>query len=620
MNAGRRRAAEPPATSGGPAGAPSRGGFTALAPLRHRNYTLLWSGGLVSVVGSWMQTVAVGALVISGTGKATWAVLVAAGAFLPIGLLSPVGGALADRIPRRAALVAGNLLAGACAVALAALVASGHDAPGVLTLVVTVQGCVAALTLPFQQAILPDLVPRSEFLAAVSLNSAQFNLGRVIGPVLAGATVAAFGYPMAFVANAVSFLAVVVALVFVRLPPPPGAHEGAPGLFAALRLGLEQSRREPGCRSAIGTIAVVALLASPFIALIPAVAHHLVHGSSRAIATATAWLTTAQGVGAVTGALLVPPLARRLGRGRVLAVALFLLPLAVALYGAAPTIELAIAAMFVLGVVYIAVLSGLSTVVQLRAPTRYRGRILSFYLVALGVGYPIGALAQGPLVDRLGLAETVVGAAALLAVVLGAVRLGRPRALGVLFEPVPGEVGSPLGSEGSPADPDTAPADGSAAPADPARAGGQRRRGGGRARRRRPHARGGAPRRVGHRGQDGGRRTGAIGFGRRRTPRGRVSTGPHHRGSSTGDPGASTGRRTTRRDDERPRTGRQRGDGLHGRRRRAGPADLRRAGQQRPLRRRGGAAAGGAARTGDGRRGRPQVRAVGLHDGVDRQG
>lgn len=374
MNAGRRRAAEPPATSGGPAGAPSRGGFTALAPLRHRNYTLLWSGGLVSVVGSWMQTVAVGALVISGTGKATWAVLVAAGAFLPIGLLSPVGGALADRIPRRAALVAGNLLAGACAVALAALVASGHDAPGVLTLVVTVQGCVAALTLPFQQAILPDLVPRSEFLAAVSLNSAQFNLGRVIGPVLAGATVAAFGYPMAFVANAVSFLAVVVALVFVRLPPPPGAHEGAPGLFAALRLGLEQSRREPGCRSAIGTIAVVALLASPFIALIPAVAHHLVHGSSRAIATATAWLTTAQGVGAVTGALLVPPLARRLGRGRVLAVALFLLPLAVALYGAAPTIELAIAAMFVLGVVYIAVLSGLSTVVQLRAPTRYRGR------------------------------------------------------------------------------------------------------------------------------------------------------------------------------------------------------------------------------------------------------
>ena len=159
-----------------------------------------------------MQTVAVGALVIAHTGKATWAVAIAAGAFLPIGLLSPLGGALADRIPRRAALVTGNLAAGAVALVIALLVAAGRDGPGVLTLLVTAQGCVSALINPFQQAILPDLVPRHEFLAAVSLNSAQYNLGRVIGPALAGGAVAAFGYPVAFVANAVSFLAVVIAL------------------------------------------------------------------------------------------------------------------------------------------------------------------------------------------------------------------------------------------------------------------------------------------------------------------------------------------------------------------------------------------------------------------------
>src|ERR1700690_4564243 len=101
--------------------------LVALRPLRHRNYALLWAGGMVSVIGSWMQTVAVGALVVAHTGSATWAVVIAAGGFLPIGLLSPIGGALADRIARRPALIAGNLLAGIVALVLALLVGAGRD-------------------------------------------------------------------------------------------------------------------------------------------------------------------------------------------------------------------------------------------------------------------------------------------------------------------------------------------------------------------------------------------------------------------------------------------------------------------------------------------------------------
>ena len=279
-----------------------------------------------------MQTVAVGALVISDTGKATWAVLVAAGAFLPIGLLSPVGGALADRLPRRPLLVIGNLAAAVTALLLAVLVATGHDSPAALVALVTLQGSASALIGPFQQAILPDLVPQPEFLAAISLNSAQFNLGRIVGPALAGATVAAFGYPVAFVANAVSFLAVVVALAFVRLAPPAGRPDG---LFASLWSGLRAARREPSCWAAIGTIAVVALLASPFIALVPVMARHLTHGGSRAVAQTTALLTTAQGVGAVVGALCLAPLAYRLGRGRLLGWSLALLPVVLVAYGSA---------------------------------------------------------------------------------------------------------------------------------------------------------------------------------------------------------------------------------------------------------------------------------------------
>jgi MFS family permease len=289
---------------------------------------------------------------------------------------------------------------------------------------VTVQGSASALIGPFQQAILPDLVPHSEFLAATSLNSAQFNLGRIAGPALAGATVAAFGYPVAFVANAASFLAVVVALAFVRLGPPAGQPSG---LLAALRSGFAAARREPSCRAAIGTIAVVAFLASPFIALVPVMAHHLTPGGGpRAVAQTTALLTTAQGAGAVAGALCLAPLAARLGRGRLLAGNLVVLPVVLVAYGASQTPWQGAVLLFVVGLVYIGVLSGLTTLVQLRAPQAYRGRILSFFLVALGVAYPIGSLAQGPVIDWIGLGWTTAGTALALSLIMAGVAFGKP--------------------------------------------------------------------------------------------------------------------------------------------------------------------------------------------------
>jgi MFS family permease len=416
--------AESGATSTGraaPKGHPR--GLAALQPFRHRAFTVLWTAGLISTIGSWMQTVAVGALIISETGKATWAVLVAAGGFLPIGLLSPVGGALADRLPRRPVLVLGNLAAAGTALLLAVLVAAGRSSPAALVALVTVQGAASALIGPFQQAILPDLVPPTEFLAAVSLNSAEFNLGRIAGPALAGATVAAFGYPVAFVANAASFLAVVLALAFVRLARPAGQPAG---LLSSLRSGFAAARAEPGCRTAIGTIALVAFLASPFIALVPVMAHHLATGGARAVAQCTALLTTAQGAGAVLGALLLAPLAARFGRGRVLAASLVLLPAVLVGYSTARTPWQGAATLFLVGLVYIGVLSGLSTLVQLRAPQAYRGRVLSFFLVALGVAYPLGSLLQGPVIDRIGLGWTTAGSAVLLALIMAVVAIRRP--------------------------------------------------------------------------------------------------------------------------------------------------------------------------------------------------
>jgi MFS family permease len=395
----------------------------SLRPLRYRDFGLLWSASLVSNIGSWMQTIAVGALVISRTGQASWAALIAAGAFLPIGLLSPFGGALADRVRRKPVIAAGNLLEALVAVALAILIAGGHDSPLALLGLVTVQGSVSALIGPFSQAILPDLVPRSEFLAASSLNSAQWNAGRIVGPALAGATVAAFGFAASFVANAVSFLAVVIAVLFVRLSPPPG-RQGS--VFGALRSGLAATRAQPSCRAAIISIGVVAFVAAPFIGLVPAMALRLSHGGAAAVASVTSELTTAQGLGAVAGALLLAPLALRIGRGPVLGWSLALLPVTLACYAIAPSRWWGVGALLLVGLTYVGVLSGLSTVVQLYAPQAYRGRVLSFFQVALGVSYPVGALLQGPIADAIGIGWTTACSAIALALILAAVVVFRP--------------------------------------------------------------------------------------------------------------------------------------------------------------------------------------------------
>lgn len=406
----------------------------SLRPLRHRSFRLLFAAGTVSNIGTWLQTVAIGALVTDLTGQAAWTTLAAAATFLPIGLLSPVGGALADRVDRRRFLLGANVVEASLATALAVVVGTGRASAGVLVLIAALAGCVGGLKLPFYQSLLPDLVPdRADLLAAISLNSAQYNLGRILGPSIAAAVIAIGSFSLAFALNAMTFFAVITALALVRIPHRPPSERV--GLFRSIRLGGRAARAEPGCRSAILLIALVALLVAPFIALIPAVAASLVDGGAKATAKATGLLTTAQGVGAVVGALALAPLAVRYGRRRMLVVNLVATPVAVSVYALTPSLGTAIAALAAVGALYIGVLSGLSTVVQLRAPEAYRGRILSLYMVSLGCFYPVGALVQGVTADRIGLAPTTVVTAMLLLAALAAIALLRPATFAALDDP-----------------------------------------------------------------------------------------------------------------------------------------------------------------------------------------
>jgi MFS family permease len=381
-----------------------------------------------------MQTVALGILVFARTGQPAWTGLVAAAGFVPIGLLAPLGGVLADRFDRRRWLIATTLAEMSFAAALAAVTALGDDRPAVLVLFSFLGGASGAIGFPAYQAMVPDLVPPDDLLGAVSLSSAQFNLGRVIGPALAGLALLTHDYAVVFGINAASFGAVVVALVMVRLPAPLAAGRSL-GLTARLVIGAKAAVAEPGCRAAIELIAVVALLASPFIALVPAMSA-VVHRHGVSIPVATALLVTAQGVGAVTGALLLPSLAHRFGRRTVVRASLFVLPLLLVGYGLAPTLWSSLVAFTAVGAGYITVLSGLNTVVQVRAPAEVRGRVLGVYMVGLGIVYPFGAVLQGWIGDRVGVRSvTVLGAGALFGVMV-AVAAFRPGIFAALGDPV----------------------------------------------------------------------------------------------------------------------------------------------------------------------------------------
>jgi len=392
----------------------------SFAPFRHRPFALLWTGAFVSNIGTWMETVGVGILVTEVTHRAGWTGLVAAAAFVPGALLGPIGGALADRLPRRRVLLTTTAVQTALAGLLTFLAARGTPPPGLVTLIVFAGGCAMALGFPSFQAMLPDLVPEEDVVSAVALASAVWNLGRVIGPALAGIVIATGDYAWAFGINTVSFLAVIAVVLPLRLPPP--ATPTGATILGSIREGVRFARGEPGIRVVIGYMALNTFLAAPFIGLIPAMAIKVLHEG----AGGTSALVTAQGVGAVTMAFSLGALAAYLGSRRVLQGVLWLLPPALVLYAVAPTIAFSVPAIFVVGFLYLGALSSFMSIAQLRAPSAVRGRVLSVLMVLLGTLYPLGLLVQGTLADAVGLRPVTAGAALLMLATLVITRVTRP--------------------------------------------------------------------------------------------------------------------------------------------------------------------------------------------------
>ncbi len=383
--------------------------FASLRALRHPAYRTLWIGAFVSNIGTWMETVALGIYVTQVTGKAGWTGTVAALTYLPAMFLAPIGGVLGDRFDRRKYLAWGT----GADIFLAGLITwlsfTGKLSVAAVAIVATVSGCVHALRGPAFTALLVELVPQEDLLSALNLSSAQYNLGRVLGPMAAAMAIVAGGLPWTFALNTASFLAVLIALTVLKVPASPEVKGPPAPLWAGIWQGVRTARDDPGIRTALLTTLAAAMLVAPFVGLVPAVAIKVFKGG----APATSALVTSQGLGAVAMALLAGLLAEKLGRRRLLKGSILALGAISAAYWLSPRLPVAMGSIFLLGALYLSVITGSNTVCQSRSPRALQARMSSLFNLLLGGGYALGLVAMGWAGDRFGLPLTGAVASAL---------------------------------------------------------------------------------------------------------------------------------------------------------------------------------------------------------------
>jgi MFS family permease len=379
------------------------------------------TSSFVSSVGTWMQSVALGIFLTETTRNPLWLGLLTVSAWTPAIIGSPIGGVVADRWSRQRWIQLNNFIMACTASALAVAALTHHLTPELACYLAVGEGLCSSASWAAWQSLLRDLVDPDEVLAAVSLSSAQFNLGRIIGPVLASVALVLGSVGLCFLVNAASFIFVLIVFSFVRTAPRPKPTARV-RFFAETLAGARRAWSVKGCRNPILAIGAVAIVASPFISLVPAMAIITLHSGK----IGTTWLVTAQGFGAVAAALALPVIAKRTSRVLALRGSIAALALSLLLYALAPSLILAVAAMVLVGGSYMGTLAGLNTSVQMHAPLAERSRILSLYTLSLSIFYPLGAFVQADLARSFGVRDVTLVSAIVLVAVMGAVRILKP--------------------------------------------------------------------------------------------------------------------------------------------------------------------------------------------------
>ena len=392
-----------------------------MAALRHRDFRLFWSGQLVSLIGTWMQSVGQAWLVLEMTGSPAQLGLVTALQFAPILVLSPVGGALSDRFPKRSIIVLTQATMMVQAFALAALVWSGQVRFWHVAVLAAIYGLGRAIDIPARQSYITDLVGRSDLPNAVALNSLVFNGARIVGPAVAGLLIARFGVALAFFLNGLSFVAVIAALLATRTPGTPDPA-GRLGIRAGVSGALAYATRAPIVGFTLMLLVVMSLLVINFNVVVPLVARDVLNQGAHGFGL----LMSSLGAGAVMAGIGLAFL--RHGRPQLwsLMASAFVLSAGTALLSVVQHFGTAAALLVVLGCCQILFSTGCNTMIQLETPDALRGRVMGLYALAFAGMTPFGSLLVGTIAEHLGVrAACAVGGGAGLVALAGLVLVGR---------------------------------------------------------------------------------------------------------------------------------------------------------------------------------------------------
>jgi MFS family permease len=388
--------------------------------LRHRNFQLFIAGQLVSLIGTWMQTVAQSWLIYRLT-ESPWLLGLAGFAGqAPVFFLATVGGAVADRRQRRAVLIATQTASMVLAFVLAAITLTGHVRVWEIFALAAALGIVNAFDIPTRQSFIVEMVGKEDLGNAIALNSSMFNGARVLGPSVAGFLVATIGEGWCFFVNGVSFLAVIGGLLAIHAP----RREIPPLTISPLAHAAEGFRFVAGAgpvRAILLLLAVVSIMGMPYTVLMPVIAQDVLHGGAKELGV----LTGASGLGALAGALLLAGRKGVRGLGRWIAAAAATFGAALVLFSLSRSLWLSAALLVPIGGAQMVQMASSNTMLQTMAPDALRGRVIALYAMTFMGMAPLGALLAGALAGHFGAPLTVAvgGAISVVAAVFFASRI-----------------------------------------------------------------------------------------------------------------------------------------------------------------------------------------------------
>ena len=380
--------------------------------LKHRNYRLFITGQVISLSGTWMQRVAQAWLVYELTKSAFALGVVGFATRVPVIFFSLFAGVLADRIDKRRILVASQVAAMVQATVLATLTLTGAVEFWHVALLGALLGTTQAFDAPTRHSFFKEMVGSDDLMNAIALNSTAFNTARLVGPALAGILIYTVGIAGCFVVNALSYLAVIVAYLLMRFEarstdPSGGTHWGE------LKEGLRYVRNHETVRTAVYLISVASFFTFSYATLLPVFASQVLGGSAKVYAG----LMTAAGAGALIGGLVVASLGDYPRKGLLTSAGVVAFPAMLISLSFTQTHVLALAFCFILGIAMILLTASMNTLVQTAITDRFRGRVMSFYVLVFLGPLPFGNLLAGRLAETLGVATTLrVGALISLAV------------------------------------------------------------------------------------------------------------------------------------------------------------------------------------------------------------